>query len=205
MTKVKICGITNLKDARHAVACGADFLGFVFYPLSPRFISPQKAREIIQALPRSIEAVGVFVNEDPVEVKRVAKYCGLGLIQLHGDESPGYLKRLKSRSVLKALRIKDRIPWVKIRSYGKVMFLFDTYQKNLFGGTGKSFQWEILKSLKKKSIKFIVSGGLRPENVKELVSNIRPFAVDVSSGVESKPGKKDKLLVKKFIKAVKGE
>jgi phosphoribosylanthranilate isomerase len=203
VTRVKICGITTLKDARYAAACGADFLGFVFYPLSARFISPQNAKRIISKLPKNLRFVGVFVNEDPREVRRVVRYCGLDFVQLHGDESPGYLKKLKGLRVIRALRVKDRIPWNKLRAFGGATLLFDTFQKDLYGGTGKSFSWKVLLPLKKRRVKFFVSGGLTPENVAGLISEIRPFCVDVSSGVESAPGKKDHRSVKKFIEIVK--
>ncbi|MFA5038544.1 MAG: phosphoribosylanthranilate isomerase [Candidatus Omnitrophota bacterium] len=197
-TRVKICGITNLHDARESVACGADFLGFVFFSKSPRAVSPRRAKAIIKGLPARVKKVGVFVNQDPQEVKRVARYCGLDFLQFHGDETPAYVRAFRGYRVIKAFRIRRRVPWKQLKRYRSCSFLFDTYRESKFGGTGETFGWKVLLPLSKKC-RFFVSGGLAAENVEELIRLLKPFAVDVSSGVEKQPGKKDLTLVKRFI------
>ncbi|MBI5873985.1 MAG: phosphoribosylanthranilate isomerase [Candidatus Omnitrophica bacterium] len=201
--RIKICGITNYPDAAFSVSNGAFFIGFIFYKRSLRYITPLKARAIIKRLPKGILKAGVFVNEKEERVKKIADICGLDLLQFHGDEPPGYLAAFKGYSVIKALRIKDKVSAETLKSYNADYFLFDTYQKGAFGGTGQAFDWDILKPLKKTKTPFFVSGGLTPDNASELVRRIGPFAVDVSSGVEKAPGKKDHQLIKKFIKNVK--
>lgn len=202
--QVKICGITNLRDARAAAAAGADFLGFVFYKKSPRCITPQKARRLIARLPRGIRKVGVFVNEDKERVKAVVEACGLDLVQFHGTETPAYVNAFKGYRVIKAVRVKGRRSLESLGRYRADLFLFDTYRKGRFGGTGERFSWRLLAPLAKKRMRFIVSGGLTPENVAGLLGVLKPFAVDVSSGVEKSHGKKDHGRVEKFIKTVKG-
>jgi len=201
--KVKICGITNLRDARAAVAAGADFLGFVFYKKSPRYIPPPKARRLIARLPRTVRKIGVFVNEDKERVKAIVSACGLDMAQLHGTETPAYVKALKGYRVIKAVRVRGRRSLEDLDRYRADLFLLDTFRKGRFGGTGKRFAWKVLAYLKKKKAKTIVSGGLTPENVDELLRVFQPYGVDVSSGVEKAPGRKDRRLIKKFIYQVK--
>jgi phosphoribosylanthranilate isomerase len=203
-TKVKICGITNLRDARAAVAAGADFLGFIFYRKSPRYIPPSKARRLIACLPRTVRKVGVFVNEDKERVKAVASSCGLDMVQFHGTETPAYVNAFKACRVIKAVRVKGRRSLEGLDKYRADFFLLDTFRKGRFGGTGATFAWKVLAPLAKKKVNIIVSGGLTPENVGGLLRVFRPYGVDVSSGVEKAPGKKDHGLVKRFIDAVKG-
>ena len=203
ITKVKICGITNLKDAKCCVEAGADFLGFVFYKKSKRYLRPLSVKKIIEKLPKTVLKVGVFVNQTPAEVKKIAEICSLDLLQFHGDESPDYLKSFKACKTIKAFRLKERFSVTELKRYRQTLFLFDTFKKEAFGGTGEAFDWDLLKPLKKMKTPFLVSGGLTPKNVGELISHIQPFAVDVSSGVEKAPGKKDKKLIKNFINAVK--
>lgn len=202
MTKIKVCGITNLKDALCAARCGAYFLGFIFYKKSKRFVTPAKVASIIKALPKKIIKVGVFVNEEPKIVKEIAKECGLDFLQFHGDETPAYLNAFRGYKTIKTLRVKDEISLDRIKKYPCSIFLFDTFKKGKYGGTGEVFDWSLLKSLKALKKAFIVSGGLSPENVGLLIRKIRPFGVDVSSGVEKSAGKKDLQLIKKFINAV---
>lgn len=204
MTKVKICGLTNLEDARTAVSCGADFLGFIFYKKSPRYIAPEKAALITVSLVPDVFKVGVFVNEKPELVRQVASLCRLDFLQFHGDETPAYLKPFKDFRTIRAVRVKNRLPEAALRKYAPSFFLFDTYERGRYGGTGKTFDRKVFEGLKKLKQPFFVSGGLTPENVRLLVGRLRPYAVDVSSGVEKRPGVKDKALVKKFIAAVKG-
>ena len=203
ITKVKICGITNLKDAKCCVEAGADFLGFVFYKKSKRYLRPLSVKKIIEKLPKTVLKVGVFVNQTPVEVKKIAEICSLDLLQFHGDESPEYLRSFKAYKTIKAFRVKERFSVAELKRYRPTLFLFDSFKKEAFGGTGEVFDWRLLLPLKKIKTPFIVSGGLTPGNVVPLIEKIQPFAVDVSSGVEVSPGKKDHRLVKSFIGAVR--
>lgn len=197
MVKVKICGITNLKDARHALDCGADALGFVFAE-SPRKVSVEQASAVIRALGPWIVTVGVFVNQNAVTIKRIAKICGLNAVQLHGDERPGLIKKLRPLKVIKAFRVSSRSDLPTWKAYPADAFLLDTKIEGLFGGSGKSFDWKIAADLKTDR-PIILSGGLDPQNVRQAVGVTRPYAVDVSSGVERYPGKKDPAKVKRFI------
>ncbi len=201
MVRVKICGITNLEDAQAATSFGADALGFIFAP-SPRRISPKEAKEIIKKLGPWVTAVGVFVNESAHIVHRVASECGLGAVQLHGDENVSTLRALSSRTVIKTLHVDENFDWKKIKNSPAHAFLFDTRLAGRWGGTGARFDWELLKarSLDKP---FIVSGGLNPGNVISAIRELSPYGVDVASGVESSPGKKDKKLLKRFIQNAK--
>ncbi len=203
MTKIKICGITNIDDALWAAKCGADALGFVFAK-SPRSISAARVKKIIAALPPFITKVGVFVNENASTVNSIAQYCGLDRVQLHGDESPEFCKKIKY-PVIKAFRIKSEKDLKAIRKYkGISAVLLDTFSNESFGGTGKRFDWAL--AVKAKSYfrgPLILSGGLKPENLKEAVARVSPYAVDMSSGVEKAPGKKDGKKVKKAVEIVK--
>lgn len=201
MVKVKICGITNLKDAKQAVASGADALGFVFAK-SPRKISVSKAAAIRRELGPFVATVGVFVNESPARIKKIAAACGLSAVQLHGNESPAVTKSLKPLTVIKAFRVAGSADLNGLSKHKASAFLFDTKVKGAFGGTGKSFDWKILKK-KSFAAPVILSGGLNPVNVGQAVRMVRPFAVDASSGVEKFPGKKDPAKVKAFIQNAK--
>ena len=194
--KVKICGITNLADASTAVRLGADALGFIFAP-SPRRIAPQTAREIIRAVPPFVKTVGVFVNEAPATIREVMQHCGLDLVQLHGDESPALCEELMPCTI-KALRIKDESSLQTSQPYhGKVRaLLLDTYSKEKAGGTGKTFDWNLAIKIKKMGIPIILSGGIGPSNIDLAIHTVRPYAVDVNSGVEKCPGKKSHILIK---------
>ena len=193
---VKICGITNLTDACTAVRLGADALGFIFAP-SPRRIAPQTAREIIRAVPPFVKTVGVFVNEAPASIRKVINDCGLDLVQLHGDESPALCDELMPYTI-KALRIKDESSLQTGQAYqGKVRaLLLDTYSKEKAGGTGKTFDWELALKIKKQGTPIIISGGLAPSNIVAAIHTVRPYAVDVNSGTEEYPGKKNHILIK---------
>jgi phosphoribosylanthranilate isomerase len=203
MTRVKICGITNLGDAQDAVAAGADALGFVFAK-SPRRIEPAKAKAIIRQVGPWIAAVGVFVNEKASEIRRIAKLCGLTAVQLHGDESPAFVKALKNESfyVIKAVRVAESKDLNGLGRYKPDAFLFDAKVSGVYGGTGKSFDWAILRS-KKWAVPFIISGGLVPGNVARPVKLLPLYGVDASSGVERSPGKKDSKLVRELIRNAK--
>jgi phosphoribosylanthranilate isomerase len=202
MIKVKICGITCLEDALLAVDAGADAVGFVFYEKSPRNINPMQAAEIISKLPPLIQTVGLFVNEESEKVNWTADYCGLDLVQLHGDESPEDCLEI-NRRVIKAFRMKNIVSIEPLRKYQAAGYLLDAWSPDAFGGTGKTFNWEMAAAARQYG-RIILAGGLSADNVVEAVRTVQPYAVDVSSGVESAPGKKDRDKVKEFIKRVKG-
>ncbi|MFQ5441999.1 MAG: phosphoribosylanthranilate isomerase [Thermodesulfobacteriota bacterium] len=202
MVKVKVCGITNEADAHFSAAAGADALGFIFWEGSPRYIEPVRAAEIIRALPPFVTAVGVFVDEDPDRVNALINEVRLDAVQLHGNESPASCRRTGAR-VIKSFRvggIKDIEP---MAGYNVSAFLLDTYKKGVPGGTGETFDWEIAVAAKKYG-PIILSGGLGPENVRAAVERVGPYAVDVSSGVEERAGKKDHKKVKAFIDGARG-
>ena len=201
--EVKICGITNYQDASMAVELGAGALGFIF-AFSPRQITPQKARGIIRTIPPFVKTVGVFVDEGPAEIKEVIHYCGLDLVQLHGDESPDLCCELMPYTI-KALRIKDEASLRKSQTYrGKVRaLLLDSYSKDKAGGTGKTFDWQLALKIKKLGIPIILAGGLGPSNIDDAVRTVRPYAVDVNSGVEKRPGKKSRTLMKDLMEKVR--
>ena len=195
--RVKICGITNSEDAHAAVEYGADALGFVFAK-SPRQITKEQARDIIAELPPFVSPVGVFVDEKADMIKEICDFCGIHTVQLHGNEQPSYLKELEGYKLIKAFRVKEEDDLKQLANYKPHAFLLDSYVKGVMGGTGVSFKWEIARQAHKYGT-IILSGGLTPKNVKEAIQMVKPYAVDVSSGVESSPGKKDKSLVKRFI------
>lgn len=200
---VKICGITSLADASAAADLGADALGFIFAP-SPRQIEPEKARRIIRALPSSVWSIGVFVNEEQNTIREIMHHCGLDLVQLHGDESPALCAELMPYTI-KALRIKDESCLQTARAYhGKVRaLLLDTYSKDRAGGTGKTFDWQLAVKIKNQGTPVILSGGLGPSNIAAAIDTVRPWAVDVNSGVEKRPGKKSRHLIRKLTEKVR--
>ena len=201
--KVKICGITNAEDAAAAVESGADALGFVFYRKSPRYIEPTLARQIIMSLPPLVIPIGVFVNEDQQVVRNLMDDCGLGLAQLHGDESAIYCKEL-GRTVLKALRVKDRSTFLALAEFrGRASvrgFILDSFSDQAYGGTGQVLDWQLAAEVA-KAASVLLAGGLTPDNVEKAIQAVQPYGVDVSSGVEASPGKKDHDKVRSFIRA----
>lgn len=203
--KIKICGITNVADARAAVEAGADALGFVFHSASPRNVSPDIARTIIGQLPPFVLAVGVFVNEDVKVVRDLMDSCGLALAQLHGDESAGYCESL-GRPVLRAIRLKDRGSLLALAEYkGRARvrgFVVDAFSEAAFGGTGRIADWHLAAEAA-AAAPVILAGGLTAENVAEGIRTVRPYGVDVSSGVEASPGKKDHAKIAAFVRAVR--
>ena len=199
--KVKICGTTSLKDAFLAVESGADAIGFIFYKMSPRNISQKEAKEIILQLPPFIETVGVFVNETSDKINRIAEQCKLNSIQLHGEESPALCRRVK-RKVIKAFRIKNADSLKSIASYKVSGFLLDSYNDGSKGGTGQVFDWNLALRVKKQG-PVILAGGLNPYNVFTAIHRVKPYGVDVCSGVENSPGIKDHEKVRAFIKSVR--
>jgi phosphoribosylanthranilate isomerase len=203
---VKICGITNLEDARFCCAAGADILGFVFAK-SPRRVTAARAQRIIAGLPEKIVTAGIFVNEKPAKIERIAARCGLDMIQLHGDESARECDALMKAGypVIKALRIQDKDSFDAIQKYpGVDWILLDRFQKGAYGGTGKVIDWPLVKQAKKYRKKLMLSGGLGCDNIAEALRAARPDAVDASSRLEKIPGKKDHALLQVFIQRAKG-
>jgi phosphoribosylanthranilate isomerase len=203
--KVKICGITNAEDAAAAVDAGADALGFVLYRQSPRYVDPAAVRAIVAALPPFILTVGVFVNEEAGVVRKVMDECGLGLAQLHGDETASYCEAL-GRPAVKALRLKDRGTFLALAEFhGRANvrgFLLDVFCDQAYGGTGRTVDWTLAAEAA-CSAPILLAGGLTPANVAEAIRAVKPYGVDVSSGVEARPGKKDLDKVKAFIRAAR--
>jgi phosphoribosylanthranilate isomerase len=203
--KVKVCGITNAEDASAAVEAGADALGFIFYEKSPRYVVPAVASRIIAELPPLVLPVGVFVNEGMATVRSIMDTCGLAMAQLHGDESASYCREL-SRPSLKALRLKDRGSLLALAEYqgrgGVRGFVLDSFSEMAYGGTGEVADWTLAAEVAKSS-PILLAGGLTPDNVAEAVRTVRPYGVDVSSGVESAPGKKERAKLRAFVEAVR--
>ena len=199
--KVKVCGTTSLKDALFAVESGADALGFIFYKKSPRCISQKEVKDIVAQLPPFVETVGVFVNEASDKVNRIAEQCRLTAVQLHGDESPAFCRRIKRR-VIKVFRVLDADSFKGISNYDVSGFLLDSYNDESRGGTGKVFDWNLALRAKKQG-PIILAGGLNPYNVYTAIHRVKPYGVDVCSGVEKFPGVKDFIKIDEFIKSVR--
>ncbi len=203
MVKVKICGITNLDDALAAADFGADALGFVFFKKSPRYISVSNAKSIIEQLPPYVTPVGLFVNETKKNIEKIAQQTGITTIQLHGDEPPKSCT-IKGCKIIKAIRIASDESLELFKQYSDVVsaFLLDAYTEKIYGGTAQKFDWDIARKAKKFG-RIILAGGLTPENVREAIVHVQPFAVDVSSGVEKQKGKKDHKKMQLFIERSK--
>ena len=202
--RTKICGITNIEDARVAVTAGADALGFLLYRKSPRYVDPMIVQQIVAQLPPFILPVGVFVNEEIKIVRDLMDTCGLALAQLHGDESATYCRELR-RPVLKALRLKDRSTFVALAEFQARIevrgFVLDALSEEAYGGTGHVVDWGLARQAAQAAT-VILAGGLTPENVGQALRAVQPYGVDVSSGVEVTPGKKDHEKVRAFLRAV---
>lgn len=201
-TKVKICGLTSVADALAAAEAGADMIGLMFYAGSPRHITLPQAVAIARALPPFVLRVGVFVNPEPDHVTRAIAECGLNLLQFHGDEDSAFCTQFGLMS-LKALRVKAAESLKTLEHYQTDAFLLDAYSKTGLGGTGEQFNWDLAVEAKKFGKPIFLAGGLTPQNVGAAVKQVQPFAVDVSSGVESAPGKKDAAKMKAFIEVVR--
>ena len=199
--KVKICGMTQLKDALFAVEQGVDAVGFIFYKKSPRAVTMKTVREIITKLPPLVDTVGVFVNESAERLNKIADYCGLDLVQLHGEESPAFCRKIHRR-VIKAFRVKDLQSIKQLEKFSVSGFLLDTFSDDLHGGTGKTFDWNLALPAKKMG-PVILAGGLTPRNILQAVRQVRPYGVDVCSGVEKSPGIKDLEKVRAFLKNIR--
>jgi phosphoribosylanthranilate isomerase len=201
MTLIKICGITNLRDALDALNAGADALGFNFYRPSPRYIEPAKAREIIEQLPENVLKVGVFVNDE--SLSSIAQDSGVNALQLHGDESPEYCSRLKSWFVIKTLPVDEHFDPKKWLEYEVDAIMLDAKHPNLRGGTGQVIDWTLARVVQDMGARVVLAGGLSPLNVSEAITAVNPYAVDACSALESVPGKKDKQKVSAFIQTIR--
>jgi phosphoribosylanthranilate isomerase len=203
--KIKICGITNFDDAAAAVEAGVDALGFVLYRKSPRYIEPHLVKQIIAELPPFVLPVGVFVNEDAKVVRDLMDSCGLVLAQLHGDETATYCETL-GRPVLKAIRLKDRPSFLALAEFtgraGVRGLLLDAYSEDAYGGTGRTTDWSLAAEVARAAA-VLLAGGLTAENVGAAVRTVRPYGVDVSGGVEDRPGKKNREKMRAFVQAAK--
>ncbi len=202
--QVKICGITNLSDARAAVDAGADALGFNFFKGSPRYLTPLTARSIIRSLPSNVLCVGVFVNETREAVESAVVESGIGAVQLHGDEPPEFCELLNEVRVIKAFRGREGFDPRIVARYRVEAILFDAYAPGAWGGTGQACDWGLARGVRAVVPKMYLAGGLTPETVREAIATVEPFAVDVCSGVESAPGVKDHALVRRFVEAARG-
>ena len=201
MISVKICGITSFNDAIMAANYGASALGFIFYEKSPRYINPEILKTWISNVPSSVKKVGVFVNKDVDKVNKIAEELNLEMVQLHGDESPGYCSQM-IRPVIKVFRVNNKFDSIMLKNYQVATFLFDTYNKENHGGTGESFDWQSILQLNTET-PVILSGGLNADNVLEGIEVVKPSAVDVNSGVEVAPGKKDEGKIKNLFTILK--
>src|SRR5258708_558585 len=201
--KVKICGITNLADGLAAAEAGADALGFVFFEQSPRKVSLADAAGIIRALPPFIIKVGLFVNAEEDQVFRAIAECGLNLLQFHGEETPEYCLQFGLMS-MKAFRVRDAASLAHLSAYQTEAWLLDAFSPDKRGGTGQQFNWELAIEAQKLGRPVFLAGGLTPENVADAVAKVRPYGVDVSSGVEASPGRKSHEKVRAFIMNAKG-
>jgi phosphoribosylanthranilate isomerase len=202
--KVKICGITNVEDGIAAAKAGADALGFIFYEQSPRYVAIEKAATIIRDLPPMIVKVGLFVDAEEEVVYRAIRECGLNLLQFHGAESPEYCVQFGLMS-MKAFQVRDAESLARLSDFKTDAWLLDAYSPGKLGGTGETFNWDLAIEARKLGRPIFLAGGLTPENVAEAVRHVEPYAVDVSSGVEASPGKKDHGKVKAFIDAAKAD
>jgi phosphoribosylanthranilate isomerase len=200
--RVKICGITELADALAAAEAGADALGFMFFEPSPRYLSIERAAKIIAGLPPFIARVGVFVDAAEEFIQRAINKCGLDTLQFHGQEPPEFCRKFGLRTI-KAFRIQNADSLIPLPSYQTEAWLLDSYRTGKPGGTGAKFSWDLAIAAKNLGRPIILAGGLTPENVAQAVQQVRPYAVDVSSGVESAPGRKDPQLMHDFIAAAK--
>lgn len=192
-----------MDDALASVEAGCDALGFIFYKKSPRYITPEKAKDIISRLPKNIVKIGVFVDANIKTITYIAKMCNFKILQLHGSESPEFCKKLKNFKIIKAFRVKDKLSIKEILKYKTFAYLFDTFVKSKAGGSGKTFNWKLLTDISNLKQPVFLSGGLNKENIKQAIETVSPNWVDVSSSLEEKPGKKDRKKVRQFIEEVK--
>jgi phosphoribosylanthranilate isomerase len=203
MVLVKICGITNLDDALAAVAAGADALGFNFYLRSPRYITPEGARTIIDRLPAEVLTVGVFVNEALETVEKTASAAGTAALQLHGNESPAYCKALAGRYLIKVFATSGEFKPETVLEYDVQAIMLDAFDKETFGGTGKRSNWSIARETRELVPRLFLAGGLSAENIGDAIEQVSPYAVDACSMLERVPGRKDHARMRAFVAAVR--
>jgi len=201
--RVKICGITSIDDAQAAVEAGADALGFMFYEPSPRYLTPEEAGAIIRELPAHVARVGVFVDADEATIRNTATSAGLDTLQFHGNESPDFCTQFKLRTI-KAFRVKEGESLGQLAGYGTDAWLLDSYVQGVPGGTGERFNWDLAVEAKRLGCPILLAGGLTPDNAGEAVDQVAPFGLDVSSGVEAAPGRKDAAKMATLIASAKG-
>jgi len=201
VTQIKICGITNIEDACFAAASGADAIGFIFHAPSPRYVTPETVKKIIEELPDAITTVGVFVNMDSEEVKRIMTLCRLDMVQLHGAESSDFCAQFPREQVIKAIALRSEDDLAHLREYAIKAMLVDAFDPQRLGGTGQRADWALAARVKELH-PLILAGGLSLANIQEAIEAIAPDAVDINSGVESAPGRKDHIKVKEIIELV---
>ena len=201
--RVKICGITSIDDAQAAVEAGADALGFMFYKPSPRYLTPEEAGAIIRELPAHVARVGVFVDADEATIHNTATTAGLDTLQFHGNEPPDFCTQFELRTI-KAFRVKDGESLGQLADYRTDAWLLDSYVQGALGGTGERFNWDLALTAKRLGHPILLAGGLTPDNAGEAVEQVVPFGLDVSSGVEAAPGRKDAAKVATLIANAKG-
>ena len=201
-TKIKICGLTRAEDVRALNGLGIDFAGFIFVPGTPRFLDVSRAAELTRLVPEGVRRVGVFLDEGPETVLRIAGACGLDLLQFHGSESPGYCGQF-GLPYFKTVRVRGAIETDRLAAYRPEAFLLDTFAPGKAGGTGKPFDWARAREAAEGGLKFILAGGLNPENIVRAIEEAKPWGVDVSSGVESAPGIKDPEKLRSFVVGVR--
>lgn len=206
-TRIKVCGMTDMAEASGVVATGVDALGFIFVEASPRNIVPEKAREIVASLPPFVDAVGVFVDQELDVVNDIVKYCGLTMVQLHGSESPQYCEDVNARvvktfSIRPDAEVSETNPFYDPYLESVSGILLDTYHEKVAGGTGQTFDWDLIQKCR-PGAPLILAGGLNPDNIDEAIRQVRPFSVDVNSGVEISPGVKDIGAVERLVESVR--
>lgn len=202
MTQIKICGITNREDAAFVAQCGADAVGFIFHPKSPRYVAPETVKQIIKKLPANITTVGVFVDLNPLQVKDIVAFCSLDMVQLHGAEPPAYCSQFPSSQVIKAIALKEEADVEHLGAYPVRAVLVDAYDPVRHGGTGEKADWALAAKVKDQH-PLILAGGLSMANIKEAIDLVSPHAVDINSGVEGSPGRKDHQKVQEIIELVR--
>lgn len=201
--EIKICGITNREDAAYAAACGADAIGFIFHPKSPRYVAPEIAQKIIKDLPDDITKVGVFVNLDPLEIKEIVALCGLDMVQFHGDESPLCCSQFPRARVIKAFAPRTVDDLARLRGFPAKAILVDAYDPVRHGGTGEKADWGLAAMVKEQHPLLILAGGLSLINIQDAINLVSPHAVDINSGAEISPGRKDHTKIKAIIELVR--
>lgn len=202
-TRIKICGITRMEDAHAAASAGVDALGFMFFKESKRYISPQSAAPIVRSLPPLVEPVAVFVNESAEEIRRICAECHIRTIQLHGEESPEFCQSLSTFRVIKAFRIRERHDLAGLPEFRTAAWLLDSFSAAQRGGTGEKFDWELASSAMVHQVPVFLAGGLNAGNISAAIRQVRPYAVDLSSGVEVSPGIKDHAKIRELATAAR--